>query len=134
MSFETVEHTGDLAVRLRAPDLAGLIASGVDALRGFLFDAEPTGELPAARGEARVAGVDAEDALIQALAEALHLIQAGPLYPQRVRVEQPAPNEVELRIEGVCAPPVDEIKAVTYHAVEIRERDGELETLVVFDV
>lgn len=139
MSFEMVEHTGDLAVRLRAPDLAGLVVSGVLALRSILFEGQPAAGASTRVERARVRGVDREDALVQALSEALHLLQAGGLYPLEIRARAGAAHEIALElvgapVDGVDVRRVDEIKAVTYHQVAIAERSGELETLVVFDV
>jgi SHS2 domain-containing protein len=139
VSFEMVEHTGDLAVRLRAPDLGGLVVSGVLALRSILFEGEPAPGAPTRVERARVRGVDREDALVQALAEALHALQSGALYPLEIRARASAAHEIALElvgapVDGANVRRVDEIKAVTYHGVAIAERDGELETLVVFDV
>ena len=134
-----VEHTGDIAVRLRAPDLRGLIEAGVQALRSLIFEGAPPNDAVELRAEARVSGVDREDVLVQALAEALHLMQSQALFPREVRVEIPGEGEARLTLRGVRADgrelrQAEEIKAVTYHAVEIREHAGQLETPVVFDV
>lgn len=141
-----VEHTGDLALRLRAPDLAGLAVEGVRGLRALLFDGEPSAEAGAsAVAEERalaVRGIDPEDALIQALSEALHLLQEEDWVPTVVRASSSRESgEVLLELELTGAPAVDlglrrqdEIKAVTYHAVEIRTAGDGLETLVVLDV
>jgi len=139
VAFEMVEHTGDVAVRLRARDLAGLIEAGVYALRALLFEGVPPPEAREQRAETRVTGVDREDLLVQALAEALHLMQEPGLYPREVRVELEGELRAHLGLCGVRADgrelrQVEEIKAVTYHAVEIHEKGGELETLIVFDV
>jgi len=134
-----VEHTGDLAVRLTAPDLAGLVVAGIEALRSVLFEGEPGPGAEPAVARARVRGIDREDALVQSLAEALHALQSGALYPQEIRAHTTPAHEIEIelegvRVDGVHVRQVDEIKAVTYHQVAITTRDGALETLVVFDV
>ena len=134
-----VEHTGDVAVRLRSRDLAGLIESGVHALRALIFEGAPPQSVPEHRGEARVSGVDREDLLVQALAEALYLMQQRALFPREVQLVLEGEREARLTLVGVRADgrelrQVEEIKAVTYHAVAIQEHDGELETLIVFDV
>ena len=134
-----VEHTGDLAARLRAPDLAGLIEAGIHALRTLIFEGTPPQAAREVRGEARVNAVDREDLLVQTLAEALYLMQAQALFPREVRVELEGERASRLVLSGVRADgrelrQVEEIKAVTYHGVEIHQREGELETLIVFDV
>ena len=134
-----VEHTGDVAVRLRAADLAGLIRSGVDALRSLLFEGEAPPDAARETQTVEVSGIDREDVLIQALSEALYLLQSRGLCPQHVEVEVGAGLRAQIRLDGARADGrqlrvVDEIKAVTYHAVRIEEQDGMLETLVVLDV
>jgi SHS2 domain-containing protein len=137
-SFEIVEHTGDVAVRLCARDLAGLVVAGVFALRALLFEGSPAGDAARKEARAEVRGVDAEDTLVQALSEALHAVQDGDLYPLSVEAEE-RDGSIALHLTGVAPDGerlrrTDEIKAVTYHGVAIRRADGELETLVVFDV
>ena len=138
MTFEPVEHTGDLALRLRAGDLGGLVAAGVEGIRSLLFEGSPGEDAATAGCSFHIAGVDREDALVQALAEALHAMQEGGLYPLETRARADG-SEIAVTLRGVAAGPsgvrrVEEIKAVTYHAVAIREREGQLETVVVFDV
>jgi SHS2 domain-containing protein len=137
--FETVEHTGDLAVRLRAPDFPGLVAEGIRALAALLFEGTPAGDAPSRSAAFEASGVDPEDCLVQALSEALHVLQEQDLLPVDVSVEAAGTHAVRVRLEGHRADGrrlrrVEEIKAVTYHGVEIQEQGGSLETIVVFDV
>lgn len=142
LSFETVEHTGDLALRLRAPDLAGLAVQGVWALRALLFEGDPVSVDSPEQRSLCVRGIDREDALVQALSEALHLLQEEDWLPLDVRARgSNQSGEVVLELELSGAPAVaagfrlqEEIKAVTYHAVEIHTTPDGLETLVVLDV
>ncbi len=139
MPFEMLEHTADVAVRLRAPDLPGLISEGVMALRSLIFEGEPESGAPRQQWRARVSGVDGEDLLVQALSEALYAMQGEGLYPVSVSVsllpEQSAEIEMTcLRAEGAGLRWSEEIKGVTYHGVEIRQQRGGLETIVVLDV
>jgi SHS2 domain-containing protein len=137
--YETVDHTGDLALRLRAPTFTDLVAEGVRGIASLLFEGEP--DLSATRedGRARVAGIDPEDALVQSLSEALHWMQDEDRVPLEVRVRTLEDAVVEIELEGVRAEEpacrrCQEIKAVTYHNLEIRETPEGLETVVVLDV
>jgi SHS2 domain-containing protein len=137
--FEIVEHTGDVAVKLRATDFGGLVAAGVEALRALLYEGTPASGAPRREARAEVRGVDREDTLVQALSEALHALQEGELYPLEIEAALRPDGALALRLTGVAPDGerlrrVDEIKAVTYHGVAISETRGELETLVVFDV
>jgi SHS2 domain-containing protein len=137
--FEPIDHTGDVGFRLRAADLPGLVEAGVLALRSVLFEGTPEPGAPRERWSGRASGVDDEDALVQALSEALHAMQEGELFPTGVRARVAEGPEVEIEIEGVRADGggvrrVEEIKAVTYHGVAIERAGDGVETDVVFDV
>ena len=143
--FELIDHTEDLAVRLSAPDLAGLIREGVAALRAILFEAAPPSSVPPGpEREERIElrALDAEDALVQSLSEALHALQEGELVPHVVEVdlsERGAGLEVALVLRGRDAAAsglrrCEEIKAVTYHGVQVRPAPGGLEARIVLDV
>jgi SHS2 domain-containing protein len=134
--FEIVDHTGDVAVRLRAPDLAGLIAAGIRALRALLFEAEPESDGRDLSLELRVTGVDREDLLVQSLSEALHAMQEEGLDPAELRVDVRSDTEAALTLRGARArgPRALEIKGVTYHDVAVRKVEGGLESTLVLDV
>lgn len=136
--FETVDHTGDLALRLRAASFAELVAEGIHGIASVLFEGEVSGP-PTEHWTGRVSGIDREDTLVQALSEALHWMQDAGRVPLRVDVRELEGGELELVIDGARADDTrcrrcEEIKAVTYHALEIRGVDGGLETTVVLDV
>jgi SHS2 domain-containing protein len=134
--WEQVDHTGDIAIRLRAPDLAGLIVAGIRALRALLFEGEPAAGDVELRAELRTSGVDREDLLVQSLSEALHAIQEDGIDPVEVSVAVRSGTESETTLRGVPAPAARklEIKAVTYHDVSVRAVEGGLETILVLDV
>jgi SHS2 domain-containing protein len=136
VTWEIMDHTGDVAVRLRAPDLAGLIEAGVRALRALLLEGEPEPERVDRRVELRASGIDREDLLVQSLSEALHAIQEGGIDPLQVCVATRGDREAELTLRGgrARAPLRLEIKGVTYHDVAVRELEGVLESTLVLDV
>jgi SHS2 domain-containing protein len=137
--YETVDHTGDLALRIRAPSFTDLVAEGVFGIASILFEGEPDRSDPREHGVASVSGVDRADALVQALSEALHWMQEGDRVPLQVRVSEPREANLEVQLEGVSTGGpgcrrAQEIKAVTYHDLRIRETSEGLETTVVLDV
>jgi SHS2 domain-containing protein len=137
--FETVDHTGDLALRLQAPSFTDLVVEGIRGIASLLFEGDPDRSAPSEAGRARVAGIDREDALVQALSEALHWMQDEDRVPLDVHVRsiQDAVLEIDLdgvRADGRSCRRCEEIKAVTYHNLEIQETSEGLETVVVLDV
>lgn len=135
--WDQVEHTADLALRAWAPDLRGLIEQ---AARG-LIELLVAGEEPAAerRIELRVEGDSAEELLHDVLREVLLLVPLEGLVPVSVEVTAAEEGAASL-VVGVV--PMDsaadlhlqEIKAVTYHGLEIERTAGGLKAQVVFDV
>jgi SHS2 domain-containing protein len=137
--YEMVDHTGDLALRVGAASFTELVVEGVFGIASILFEGDPDRSRPREHGAARVSGVDRADALVQALSEALHWMQEGDRVPLRVTVLEPRTAVLELQLEGVSAAGSgcrrsQEIKAVTYHDLQIRETSTGLETTVVLDV
>lgn len=131
--YHEIEHTADWELHVWAPDLSALFeqaARGMYALSGTRLQNEPRQmkylELSAA---------DIESLLVIFLEELLFLGEQDHLgfdaYDD-VRLDE---NRIELRLEG--APILSqskEIKAVTYHNLEIRESKRGYEVNIVFDV
>lgn len=130
--YEELDHTADWALRVWAPDLEGLFvqaAAGMVALMGVR-----TGEPLEGTREVAAAGPDDESLLVSFLAELLLANEA-----ERLALTPTSITFFTGRLSALCtaAPVVEqekEIKAVTYHELEIREREGYLETVIVFDV
>ncbi len=70
-SWEAVDHTADLALRVRAPDLEALFTSAAHGLLGFLTD---PGQVKCVDQQAiSVTGIDLEELLVMWLGEVLYL-------------------------------------------------------------
>ncbi|MEE8556452.1 MAG: archease [Myxococcota bacterium] len=136
--YETVDHTGDLALRIRSDSFPELVAEGIRGLGSLLFEGAPSVEATETE-TVRVSGIDPEDLLVQALSEALYWMQSEGRFPLGVGVHMVGPSALEIQLRGVVADGrscrmAQEIKAVTYHALTILETDRGLETVVVLDV
>lgn len=133
---EAVEHTADLAVRAWAPDLAGLIEQAARGMLELLVEAPAEADGCA---EVTAEGQDAEELLVDCLREILALWTVERRLPVSVAVTELSDRRVVCEV-GVVEPakgglaPDEEIKAVTYHGVEIVRTEGRLEVTVVFDV
>lgn len=134
--FESIEHTADLAIRAWAGDLRGLIEQAARGMLDLMLDGPPE----AARTiEVAAEGATPEDLLIDCLREILVLIDMEGLVPVSVEVSQESEEEAVCTVgvvplqEGRDAL-VEDIKAVTYHGLEIQRRDDLLEAEIVFDV
>lgn len=132
-----VEHTADLAFEVWAPDLAGLYAESVRALAALCYDRDAVE--PHQRRRLQIRGDSREERLVRWLQE-VYLLVEGDLWLTA--------DAVDVRVEGdsiegtLLGEPHDpdrhtlytEIKAVTYHEMDIRQRDGSWHTTVIVDV
>jgi SHS2 domain-containing protein len=143
VAFEYLDHTADTAVRLRARDGPDLFREATRALLSILLD--EAASAPAAAVESidvRLEAEDAEALLIDYLNELIFLFDsrrflAAELEVGVLRLEKPA--LLEAVVKGETYDPArhkakTEIKAATFHGLEIRRTGGGLEADVVFDL
>ena len=133
---EAVEHTADLAIRAWAPDLARLIEQVAEGMLGLMLGERPE---PVETVEIAAEGHDAEELLVDCMREILALWAMDALLPVCVSVrelqKQRAVCEVGVVPREQAAGGIEqEIKAATYHDLEIVRTDDRLDVAVVFDV
>ncbi len=136
--YQTVDHTADLALLVRARDLPGLMSGAVVAMLSEMFEGYPPDGGDCITGEIEVEGLDLESLLVNLLnevlyrAEVCHRIPASfdalCLNPCRVRARvawMPVRNLVQVR----------EIKAATYHGLKVRSVPGSgWDATIIFDL
>lgn len=130
--FEELPHTADWAIRVWAPRLEDLLeqaARGMYTLSGIETGArlEETSRLV-------IEATDMEGLLVDFLQELLYRAESRRLaYPQLAISITDFRLEAEIK-GGPIVAWKKEIKAVTYHNLEIRQTERGLETEIVFDV
>ena len=131
--FEEVEHTADVAIRVRGRDLAELLANAAYGMACQLADPETI----ALTVERRVVldAYDAETLLVAWLGELLYLGERDGCVFVAFEMERVTETHLEAVARGG---PVREyrghIKAVTFNELEIVPTEEGYETTVVFDV
>ncbi|MCI0371745.1 MAG: archease, partial [candidate division NC10 bacterium] len=121
MTWEHFEHTADLGLRVRAPDLPTLLAEAGRGLFAMLVD-NLDDVRPTDRVEIEVAGSDPEYLLFDWLAELLAIFDTRRLLLSRfeVRVD---PSGARATAWGEPIDPrrhhmAHEVKAITYHGLK----------------
>ncbi len=131
--YQEIEHTADWELHVWAPDLGALFeqaALGMSALSGTRLQ-----DKPRLFRSLELSAKDLESLLVSFLEELLFLSeqeQIGFDVFDSIKLNN---NRVQLRLEG--APILSqskEIKAVTYHNLQIRETVQGYEVNIVFDV
>ena len=134
LEFEEVDHTADWALRIYGRDLSELL---VNAARGLnrLLTASGKAEPPLVERQLDVEGGDAEDLLVNWLSELVYLVETESIIFTEFELTTIDPGHLSAIVRGrYLAELKKQIKAVTYHNLQILETDGGLEATVVFDV
>ena len=135
--FEILEHTADIGFRAWGATAEELFANAAKAMMSIATDTETV----RAAGEisVEVAGTDYADLLVNWLSEVLYLFDSCRFTPKEFRIEAMEPTRLRATLRGE---PRDEarhawkliIKAVTYHELEVAERNGRWEARVYLDI
>jgi SHS2 domain-containing protein len=131
--FEELEHTADLALKVRGHSLEGIFANAAYGM--FSLMADLGGLEPTVSHEISLESLDYEALLVDWLNELLYLHEVeGEIY-SRFEIETLSSTALSAIVwGGKMATSKLTVKAATFHDLEIRETgDGYLAT-VVFDV
>jgi SHS2 domain-containing protein len=136
-TYQTIDHTGDIGIIVRAATLPALFEAAALALFDILVDPDTVrAESPQ---PVEVSGEGREELMVRWLAELLFLFDARRVVFGRFEVEEIHPDLLRARAWGE---PFDEdrhvvrteLKAVTYHGLLVSEdRDG-WSARIIFDV
>ncbi len=135
--YEIFDHTADIGVRVFGRTLEEVFVNAAYALFDQLTDLRQVGD--GAVQEISVEGSDREDLLIRWLGELLFLCQSRGYLFKNFSILSLDANSLKALARGDIFDPSrhrfkTEIKGVTYHQVEVRQRDNGWEGRVVFDV
>jgi len=130
--FEEIEHTADWALRVWAPNLPALFEQ---AARGMYHLMEVDLQSGPREQHSLVLQADEPEVLLVGfLSELLYVLERDELVFDYVLVELEG-EILTARLEGaLCTYQRKEIKAVTYHALNIVVTPAGLEVVIVFDV
>jgi SHS2 domain-containing protein len=131
--FELIDHTADLAMRVRGRDFENLLVNAARGMNSLI--AIERGKTCDHSRPIEIAALDREGLLVEFLSELAYLAESEALLFQRFDLLELTSS----RLRGTLshAQRVQhqrEIKAVTYHEIEVKETSDGLEAVVVFDV
>lgn len=135
--FELFEHTADLGLRVRAADLPSVYVEAAQALFSLLVE-DLTTIRPTTEQRLTIPGTDPALVLFDWLSELLYAFNARQMLfgqfeadPGRDGLRGVARGE---RVDPARHRLEHEIKAITYHGLELRQVDGQWEAQVIVDV
>jgi SHS2 domain-containing protein len=138
--FELLEHTADIKMKVygKSPEeLFSNAAYGMACIqnqKSKIKNQNKNSKFKIKRN-LTVKSLDLESLLVDFLSEILTLSDTYHEVYSKVLIVKLNKNKVEAEIEGFGVDQFDEdIKAVTYHGLEIKKVDDHWETIVLFDV
>jgi SHS2 domain-containing protein len=140
MSYHFLDHTGDVAVRLRAASLDALFADAARALTATLTE---TADIkPVVRLELSLEAASLDLLLVDWLNELVYRFDVDRLVVAHADTCVREAGDAWCVDATVSGEPLDEarhsvralVKGVTYHQLSIGEANGTFEVTVVFDV
>jgi SHS2 domain-containing protein len=132
-SFNEVEHTADVSLHIQAADFAELLSVAAYAM--FTLMGMHTEKTSEHKRKIEVHGIDREDLLVTWLEELLFLMGTQKIGFGKIEIEALSSTSLTAYVkEFQGRVPSKEIKAVTYHGLEIKDIEGGVEVTIVFDV
>jgi SHS2 domain-containing protein len=147
--FEPVEHTADIGLRVWGRSLEEMFHQAAIGLISLLVRLKKAPDESATtrtvdRHDVAIEAADAEEALISWLQEILYLFEVEKFIPSAVEVQRADASGVLAHLTGAPFDPMHhefrtDIKAATYHNLEIRKRTAEdgavrWESVIIFDI
>jgi SHS2 domain-containing protein len=135
--YTLLDHTADLGIKVRGTDLKDLFESAGRALMHLTV----RGEIPSKTTSMKisVSGEDLADLMVRWLGEILYLFAGEHLVVTSIRMGAVSSSYLEAALETAPFEPeihevLSEIKAVTYHQIQVTEKANGWEARIIFDV
>lgn len=135
--YETFDHTSDVGIRVFGATEKEIFANAAYALFDLLTDM--TSIRVCQSREIAVEGLDREDLLVRWLSELLFLCEGEGHLFREFSILSLTSTSLKAVAQGEIFDPArhefkTEIKAVTYHQVEVAQREGMWVGKVIFDI
>lgn len=138
--FKFIEHTADIAVELTTSTIEELFVCAVDAWNKTMLDAEILYEDEIIKLDFEAESL--EELLVNFLSEVNYLFLSKNWFctgVEDITLHKNNGYKMTARLAGLNVQPTkidfkEEIKAVTYHQLEIKKINGNFTTRIVFDI
>ncbi|MBW1767749.1 MAG: archease [Deltaproteobacteria bacterium] len=135
--YTLLDHTADLGIKIRGTDLKNLFESAGQALIHLMLRGATPGKTSSMK--ISVPGVDLDDLMVRWLGEILYLFEGEHLVVNSINIHDLTPYRLEATLKTVPFDPqvheiLSEIKAVTYHQIEVANKGDRWEARVIFDI
>ncbi len=136
-SYELFDHTADIGIRVRADSLEGLLQPASEALYTVIGELFPGGDPSSIAVELS----DSESSILlrDYLAELLFLLERDNRLATAVEVARFCDGSLEATVQTERVDPArsvfhHEVKAITYHQLDIVATPGGVEATIIVDI
>ena len=135
--YTLLDHTADLGMTVRGTDLKDLFEGAARSMLRVMVRDRHTGDTTAKRISVR--GEDLADLMVRWLGEILYLLEGEEEVVVDVQIDTISKSRLDATLR-VCPFDPDlhemlcEIKAVTYHQIEVAKKAHRWEARIIFDL
>jgi len=135
--FTFLDHTADLGIRLTGPTLEDLFRNAGLSLMEIMLDKRPAAKT--SPHHLSVSGDDLPDLMVRWLGEILYLLEGENKVAMDIEINAISETQLDATLHTVPFDPrihqmVTEIKAATYHQIEVAPTGNGWQATVIFDL
>ena len=136
-TFTFLDHTADLGIMVTGLDLRDLFEKAAHSMMQIMIEGQPTGK-PSSL-QLSVSGEDYADLMVRWLGEILYLFQGEGKIVTCTEISSITQSRINSTLQTVPFNPkqhevLAEIKAVTYHRIEVVCENGRWKATIIFDL
>jgi len=136
-NFKFLDHTADLGIIVSGLDLKDLFETAAKSMIKIIVKGKPAEKTNTIK--LTVDGEDLADLMVRWLSEILYLFEGEKVVLTDVEIESISPTHLDTILITTSFDPslheiLCEIKAVTYHQIEVAKKDDHWEAKIIFDV
>ena len=135
--FEVIDHTADIGIVAYGADIKQVFANAALGLFNLMADLDDFEE--GLERELELSAEDVEVLLIEWLNELIYIFDVEHIIFKKFEIEKLTSTQIKARCFGEKMKPGQhklkrEIKAATYHMLQISKEDGTYKVQVIFDI
>lgn len=136
-SFEVFDHTADIGIVAYGSDIKELFANAALGLFSLMVDMGSLKE--DVERDVELSAVDSEALLVEWLNELIYIFDVERLAFKRFEIDELSDNSIKAKCFGEKIDPqrhrvMREIKAATYHMLQISKQNGYYSARIIFDI
>ena len=132
-----LNHTADLGIKVRGTDIKDIFEKTALSMMEIMVKKKPAGK--ATHIKLSLEGQDPAELMVLWLGEILYLFAGEKKVVTGIEIDSISPSHLDATLESVSFEPdlheiLCEIKAITYHQIEVAQKHDCWETKVFFDL